>query len=112
MTEQSARDAANLAEYRLKKVLDVISLAAIAVALGVVMWGEGPRVPGHVSIQMKIVLLDAFPFMFGGIWLIFRYAIAAREKFPLIFGGSRTSRTSVLLSRDLWRSRRPFALDR
>lgn len=90
MTEHSAREAANLAEYRLKRFLDVISLAAIAVFLGVgagvAVWGEGPRGPGHLSIQSKIVLLDGFPFAFGIIWLIFRYAKTATERFPLVFG--------------------------
>ena len=73
MTEQSAREAANLAD-RLKGFLDVISLAAIAVFLGVAvwlaMWGEGPRGLRHLSIQSKIVLLDGFPFMFGCMLLI------------------------------------------
>jgi hypothetical protein len=73
-----------------KRIIDVISLASIAVFLGVGMsfaiWGESPRVPGHLSIESKIVLWDGAPVTFGVIWLIFRYANAAREKFPLVFG--------------------------
>jgi hypothetical protein len=74
----------------LKKIIDVISLASIAVFFGVAVWlatwGEGPRAPGQLSIQSKMVLLDAAPVTFGFIWLIFRYARAAVERFPRVFG--------------------------
>ena len=74
-----------------KKSLDVISLASIAVVLGVAVWvaiwGESPRAPGHLSIESKIIVSEVVPVSFGVIWLIFRYANAAREKFPLVFGG-------------------------
>jgi hypothetical protein len=74
----------------IKKILDVISLASIAVFLGVVIWGviwgEAPRAPGHLSIQSKIILWDVIPCAFGVNWLIFRYAKAAVERFPRVFG--------------------------
>jgi hypothetical protein len=73
-----------------KRIIDVLSLASIAVFLGVgvwlAIWGEGPRAVGHWSVQSKILVWDAAPFIFGGIWLIVRYARAATERFPLIFG--------------------------
>jgi tetratricopeptide (TPR) repeat protein len=73
-----------------KKSLDVISLASVAVFLGVAVWvaiwGESPRVPGHLSIESKIIVSEVVPVSFGVIWLIFRYARVATERFPLIFG--------------------------
>jgi hypothetical protein len=73
-----------------RKILDVIALASIAVFLGVAVWvaiwGEGPRGAGHLSVQSKVVLLDAAPVTFGVIWLLFRYARAAVERFPRVFG--------------------------
>jgi hypothetical protein len=50
------------------------------------MWGEWPRGPGHLSLQSKIALWDGTPFAFSVIWLIFRYARAATERFPRVFG--------------------------
>ena len=74
----------------IKKILDVISLASLAVFLGVVLWtaiwGEEPRAAGQLSIQSKMLVWDAAPVVFGGNWLIVRYANAASEKFPLVFG--------------------------
>ena len=74
----------------IKKTIDVISLASIAVFLGVAVWlaiwGEGPRGPGHWSTQSKILIWDGAPFVFGVSWLIVRYANAARERFPRVFG--------------------------
>jgi|HubBroStandDraft_3_1064219.scaffolds.fasta_scaffold236523_2 hypothetical protein len=74
----------------IKKSLDVISLASLAVFLGVVMWwaiwGEAPRAPGHLSIQSKIIVWDIAPTAFGVNWLLFRYAQAAVERFPRVFG--------------------------
>jgi hypothetical protein len=74
----------------IKKILDVISLASIVVFFGVVIWGaiwgEGPRAPGHLSIQSKIVAWDAAPLAFGVSWLLIRYAKAAAERFPRVFG--------------------------
>jgi hypothetical protein len=74
----------------MKKSLDVISLASVAVFLGVVVWfaiwGESPRAPGHLSIQSKIVVWDVAPLTFGVIWLLIRYADAAAERFPRVFG--------------------------
>jgi hypothetical protein len=73
-----------------KKILDVISLASIAVFLGVAVWGaiwgESLHAPGHLSIESKIIVSEVVPVSFGVIWLIFRYANAAREKFPFVFG--------------------------
>ena len=67
-----------------------MSLASIAVAIGVVVWvaiwGEGPRAAGQLSIQSKILVWDAAPVVLGGNWLIFRYAKAAAERFPRVFG--------------------------
>jgi hypothetical protein len=74
----------------IKKVLDAISLASLAAFLGVVLWstiwGESPRAPGHLSIESKIAVWSGVPLIFGGCWLIVRYAKAASEKFPLVFG--------------------------
>ena len=74
----------------IKKIIDVISLASIAVFFGVAawfaIWGEGPHAPGRLSLESKIVLLDGVPVTFGFIWLIFRYARAAVERFPRVFG--------------------------
>lgn len=73
-----------------KKLIDVISLASVIVFLGVALWlaiwGEGPRVPGHWSVAAKIVVWDGAVFVFGVSWLIVRYANAAREKVPFVFG--------------------------
>jgi hypothetical protein len=73
-----------------KKIIDVISLASVTVFLGVALWlairGEGPRVPGHWSVEAKIVVWDGAVFVFGFSWLIVRYANAARTRFPLVFG--------------------------
>jgi hypothetical protein len=59
-----------------KKSLDIISLAAVAVFVGVgiwlAVWGESPREPGHISIQSKMIVADVVPLAFGVIWLIFR----------------------------------------
>jgi hypothetical protein len=72
------------------KIIDVISLASAAVFFGVgvwlAIWGEGPRAFGHWSVQSKILVWDAAPFIFGGIWLIVRYAKTAVERFPRVFG--------------------------
>ena len=74
----------------IKKTLDLISFESVAAFLGVVVWlakwGEGARGPGHWSIQSKILVWDAAPFIFGGIWLIVRYAKTAVERFPRVFG--------------------------
>jgi hypothetical protein len=74
----------------IKKVLDVISLVAVAVFFAVVLWvairGEEPRAPGHLSIQSKLIVWDLAPAAFGFNWLIFRYAKAAAERFPRVFG--------------------------
>jgi len=74
----------------IKKILDVISLASVAVFLGVglwlAIWGESPRAPGHWSVESKILVWDGGVFVFGFSWLIVRYANAARERFPLVFG--------------------------
>ena len=74
----------------IKKILDVISLASLAVFLGVALWtaiwGESPRAPGHLSVQSKITVWSGVPLIFGFSWLIVRYANAASEKFPLVFG--------------------------
>jgi hypothetical protein len=48
--------------------------------------GESPRAPGHLSIQLKILLWDLAPTAFGVNWLIIRYAKAAVERFPRVFG--------------------------
>ena len=74
----------------IKKALDVTSLASIALAVGVVLsftiWGESPRAPGHLSIESKILVWDCAPFAFGFLWLLARYANAAAERFPRVFG--------------------------
>jgi hypothetical protein len=73
-----------------KKVLDVISLASLAVAIGVILsfaiWGESPRAPGHLSIESKILVWDCAPLAFGFLWLLTRYENAAAERFPRVFG--------------------------
>jgi hypothetical protein len=74
---------------RIKKGVDVISLAFIAVAIGVILrfsvWGESPRAPEHLSIESKIIVWDIVPFSFGFIWLIARYANALGRRFPFLF---------------------------
>jgi hypothetical protein len=74
----------------IKKILDVISITSLAVITGVgiwlVIWGEAPRAPGHLSIQSKIIAWNVVPGAFGLSWLIVRYANAARERFPRVFG--------------------------
>jgi len=76
------------ARETVKKGVDVISLAFIAVALGVIsrfsIWGESPRSPGHLSIESKIILWDFVPFTFGFFWLLFRYANALAARFPFL----------------------------
>jgi hypothetical protein len=71
-----------------KKSLDIISLAAVAVFVGVgiwlAVWGESPREPGHISIQSKMIVADVVPLAFGVIWLIFRYANAAVATYPYL----------------------------
>jgi hypothetical protein len=75
-----------------KKSLDIISLAAVAVFVGVAIWvavwGESPREIGHISIQSKMIVADGVPFAFGVIWLIVRYANAAVARFPYLLGFS------------------------
>ena len=67
-----------------------MSLTSIAVVIGVLVWiaiwGEAPRAAGHLSIQSKILAWDAAPLVFGGNWLLIRYAKAAAERFPRVFG--------------------------
>jgi hypothetical protein len=74
----------------IKKILDVISITSLAVITGVGMWiaiwGEAPRAPGHLSTQSKIIAWNVVPGAFGLSWLIVRYANAARERFPRVFG--------------------------
>jgi hypothetical protein len=74
----------------IKKILDVISITSLAVITGVgiwlAIWGEAPRAPGHLSIQSKIIAWNVVPGAFGLSWLIARYANAARERFPRVFG--------------------------
>jgi len=74
----------------IKKILDVISFTSLAVIVGVgvwlAVWGEAPRAPGHLSIQSKIIAWNVVPGAFGFSWLIVRYANAARERFPRVFG--------------------------
>jgi hypothetical protein len=73
-----------------KEGIDVISLAFIAVAIGVILrfsiWGESPRAPEHLSIESKILVWDLVPFSFGFFWLLARYANAGAERFPRVFG--------------------------
>jgi hypothetical protein len=74
----------------IKKIIDVISLASLGLFFGVIVWaaiwGEEPRAPGHLSVQSKIIVWDTAPVAFGVSWLIVRYAKAAVEKFPRVFG--------------------------
>ena len=74
----------------IKKIIDVISLASIAVFVSVIVWlaiwGASPHAPGHLPIQSKILGWDVAPIMFGWIWLMVRYMNSAREKFPRVFG--------------------------
>jgi hypothetical protein len=74
----------------IKKILDVISFTSLAVIVGVgvwlAVWGEAPRASGHLSIQSKIIAWNVVPGAFGFSWLIVRYANAARERFPRVFG--------------------------
>jgi hypothetical protein len=58
----------------------------IGVIVWAAIWGESPRAPGHLSIQSKIIAWDVAPGVFGVNWLIIRYAKAAIEKFPRVFG--------------------------
>jgi len=73
----------------IKKGVDVISLAFMAVAIGVILrfsiWGESPRAPGHLSIESKILVWDLVPFSFGFLWLLFRYTNALAARFPFLF---------------------------
>jgi hypothetical protein len=73
-----------------KKIIDALSAISIAiyfaVAIYAVVWEESPRAPGHLSIESKIAVWSGVPLIFGGCWLIVRYAKAASEKFPLVFG--------------------------
>jgi hypothetical protein len=72
-----------------KKIIDVISLAPIAIVIGVILrfsiWGESPRAPGHLSIESKILVWDLVPFLFGFFWLLFRYTNALAARFPFLF---------------------------
>ena len=74
----------------IKKILDVISLTSLAVVIGVgvwlAVWGEAPRAAGNLPIQSKIIAWDVVPGAFGFSWLIIRYAKAAAERFPGVFG--------------------------
>lgn len=76
---------------RIKKGVDVISLAFIAVTIGVILrlsiWGESPRTLGHLSIESKILLWDFLPLLFGFLWLLFRYANALSTRFSFLFPG-------------------------
>ena len=82
----------------IKKGVDVISLAFIAVAIGVILrlsiWGESPRAPGHLSIESKIIVWDIIPFSFGFFWLLFRYTSALAARFPFLF--SRDGKPGLL----------------
>jgi hypothetical protein len=94
---QAAKESEEARET-IKKGVDVISFAFIAVALGVILrfsiWGESPRAPGHLSIESKIILSDFVPFLFGFFWLLFRYANALGARFPFLF--SRDGRPGLL----------------
>ena len=70
----------------IKKILDVVSLASIAIIAGAAIWPEGPHAPGHLSMQSKIIVWVGAPFAFSFSWLIIRYANAAVERFPRVFG--------------------------
>jgi hypothetical protein len=74
---------------RIKKGVDVVSLAFLAVGIGVSLriklWPEPPRVLGHLPIEVEILLWDLVPFSFGLIWLIARYANALAAKYPFLF---------------------------
>jgi hypothetical protein len=74
----------------LKKSLDVISLASIAVFLGIAawiaIWGDPPRSSKESKILIAVIVLEIVPVSFGVIWLIFRYAKVLTERFPLVFG--------------------------
>jgi hypothetical protein len=86
---QLSNDSAEPRE-RVKKGVDVVSLASLALFVGVwiwvATWAESPRAPGHISVESKILVWNGVPFVFGGNWLLVRYAKAATEKFPLVFG--------------------------
>jgi hypothetical protein len=85
---QIAKHSAETKE-RIKKCVDVVSLAFLVVGIGVSLriklWPEPPRVLGHLPIEVEILLWDLVPFSFGLIWLIARYANALAEKYPFLF---------------------------
>jgi hypothetical protein len=73
-----------------KKIIDSISAVSVAIFLGIaiksLVWGESPRPPGHLSIDSKILAWNVVPLLFGGMWLLVRYANTLRDKFQSVFG--------------------------
>jgi hypothetical protein len=73
-----------------KKIIDALSAVSVAIFLGIAieaaLWGESPRPPGHLSIESKILVWNAAPFLFGFVWLLVRYANTLRDKFQSVFG--------------------------
>jgi len=73
-----------------KKIIDALSAVSVAIFLGIAieaaLWGESPRLPGHLSIESKIILWDMVPLLFGFIWLLVRYAETLRDTFQGVFG--------------------------
>jgi hypothetical protein len=73
-----------------KKIIDALSAVSVAIFLGIAieaaLWGESPRLPGHLSIESKIILWDMPTFLFGFIWLLVRYAETLQDTFQSVFG--------------------------
>jgi hypothetical protein len=73
-----------------KKIIDAISALSVAIFFGIaikfVVWGESPRLPGHLSIESKILVWNGVPLLFGSIWLLVRYANTLRDKYQSVFG--------------------------
>jgi hypothetical protein len=73
-----------------KKIIDALSAVSVAIFFGIairfVVWGESPRLPGHPSMESKILVWNGVPLVFGCMWLLVRYANALRDKLQSAFG--------------------------
>jgi hypothetical protein len=85
---------------RLKAAVDVLSAIAIITLFIVPIWCiydpnfHAHGVPGgKPPIQLKILLLDGIPVVFGVIWLSWRYGEVHARKWPFV----RTSRFRLLV---------------
>jgi hypothetical protein len=90
-TQVVAKEMTDKTEHRhLKITVDVLSIIAVVSLISVPVWCvydpdfHSHGVPGALPIQLKVLMLDGIPFVFGSVWLIFRYGIAASRKYPFI----------------------------